>query len=185
MKTEELSYLSSNGVDTIKASLWTEDANSPQAVLQIVHGMSEYIGRYERFASFMAENGFAVCGNDHLGHGRSAATPDRLGFFAPQNGADYLVEDVHLLFLRLKERFPGRPVFLLGHSMGSFITRSYITRYASGLSGYVCSGTAGPNPLGGVAARLAELEVRRLGPRGRSKFFHKLTFGGYNNRYCV
>ncbi len=183
IQTEELSYFSTDKTDTVKATLWFNPVSPPKAVLQITHGMNEYIGRYREFAEYLAENGFAVCGNDHLGHGRTAPSDEKLGYFAPRDGHRYLVEDVHELYLLMRERYPDLPYFLFGHSMGSFITRSYITKYGGELSGYICSGTGGPNPLGKIAVVLAEAEIRRLGEFGRSTFLSNLAFGGYNKRY--
>lgn len=183
MAIEELSYFSTNKTDTVKATLWFNPDSPPKAVLQIVHGMNEYVGRYQDFAEYLVENGFAVCGNDHLGHGRTASSSERLGYFAPQDGPKFLVEDVHELYLLIKARYPDIPYFLLGHSMGSFITRSYITKYGDGLSGYICSGTSGPNPLGKVGILLAETEIRRYGEFRRSSLLNNMAFGNYNKQY--
>lgn len=180
--TQQLDYLSSNGSDTVHVLLWEDTSTPPRAVLQIAHGMSEYIDRYAEFAAYLAQRGFVVCGNDHLGHGATASSSEMLGYLSPKDGANYLVEDVHLLHNLLLARYPGLPLFLLGHSMGSFITRAYIAKYGEGLAGYICSGTAGPNPAVAISLLLADLEKRRIGELGRSEFLDSLAFGSYNKR---
>ncbi len=179
---QKLGYLSSNENDTVHVLLWEDASAPPRAVLQIAHGMSEYIDRYAEFASFLAQHGFVVCGNDHLGHGATASSSEMLGYFSAKDGASYLVEDVHLLHNILLARYPGLPLFLLGHSMGSFITRAYVAKYGNGLAGYICSGTSGPNPAVTISLLLAKLEKRRIGELGRSEFLDKLAFGSYNKR---
>jgi alpha-beta hydrolase superfamily lysophospholipase len=122
---------------------WKDDAAAPKAVLQIAHGMAEHSARYNEFATFLAEHGYAVYMEDHAGHGPNAKIK---GFFAEKHGWLSVVNDIKSLMDEAKAANPGLPVFLMGHSMGSFLSRSYITRYADGLSGVVLSGTMGPNP---------------------------------------
>lgn len=184
ISTLDLSYLSSNKIDTVHAMLWFDDNHSPKAILQIAHGMTEHIARYNEFASFFVQRGFVVCANDHLGHGATAPSPDALGYIPKRNGADYLVEDVHLLRKLVQARYRNLPVFLLGHSMGSLITRSYIIKYGEGLSGYICSGTSGPNPLSRIAMIMADLELLRIGAYGRSTILDRLAFGNHN-KHCT
>lgn len=177
MNYEEFTYPSASGTDTIAASLWTPSLQNPKGILQITHGMCEHMGRYETFAQFMARNGLIVCGQDQLGHGRTAESKESLGFFAEKNGHTYLVEDVRKLYKVISERFPGLPYFLLGHSMGSFITRKYVTQYADGLSGHICSGTAGPNPALGFGVWYASRQCRIKGPQSAGHAINKLIFG--------
>lgn len=182
MKYEEISFASANGVDTVAASIWIPDMQQPKAILQIAHGMCEHMGRYEDFAQFMARNGFVVCGQDHIGHGRTAATDDDLGFFAEKDGHVYLVEDVGRLRGIISERYPELPYFLLGHSMGSFITRQYITKHAKGISGYICCGTGGPMPILSIAIAYTKWQRMLKGSRARGYAVNKIAFGAaYKN----
>lgn len=180
--TQTIDFLSSDGHTTAKAALWQDDEVTPRAVLQIAHGMSEYIARYEPFAAFMTRQGYIVCGNDYLGHGETAPSPEYLGYIPPQGGAEFLVEDIHALYRFMHQRYPSLAYFLFGHSMGSIITRAYITKYGSELTGYICSGTVGPNPALAVAIPLARREVRRKDPFARSNFLDRMAFGRYNKR---
>ena len=179
---EELRYPSSNGRDTIAAQLWYDDAAQPLGIVQIIHGMDEYMGRYESFARFLVSNGYAVCGNDHAGHGKSAGA-DGYGYFADKHGDRVLVEDVHTLNGLIMRRFTGLKAVLLGHSMGSFICRSYITRYTDGLAGVILSGTAGPNPLVGFGLFLSRMIMLFKGAKYTSPLLNKLAFGHYCDRY--
>ncbi len=175
------SFKSSNGSDTIFYDLYRPER--PRALLQLSHGMCEYIGRYAPLADFLAREGFVVFGNDHLGHGRSAASEADYGYFGSSDGWRHMVEDLHLLNGLIRADFPGLPCFLLGHSMGSFLARAYLARYGSGLAGAIICGTSGGNPLLPIGRALTALTIRTKGERHRSPFIQKLMFGQYNCRY--
>lgn len=180
---EEFTYPGADGVHPIAATLWKPDG-PPCAVLQICHGMSEHIGRYRWFAEQMAARGFAVAGDDHLGHGRTASSREELGYFGPKDGYFHMVEDEHGLRREMEKRYPGLPYFLLGHSMGSFLTRLYVSRHGQGLAGYLCCGTSGRNPLVKPAILLADLMILLRGGKVRGKFLDKLAFRDYNKRFA-
>ncbi len=152
---------------------------APKALLVIVHGMAEHSGRYGPFARYMAEKGFAVYMNDHAGHGRSAQIK---GHFADQDGWACVVKDIDALIAQAVEAHPGLPLLIMGHSMGSFLTRSYIARYSRPLAGCVLCGTMGKNP--GVAAGklVAAMQMRLMGPRSSGKKLNSLATAGYNRR---
>jgi alpha-beta hydrolase superfamily lysophospholipase len=179
---EELRYPSSNGKDTITAQIWYDDAVSPLGIVQIVHGMNEYMGRYEDFARFLTQNGFIVCGNDHTGHGKSKGE-DGYGYFGDKDGNLVLVNDVRAMNDLIAKRYPRLGVVMLGHSMGSFICRSYITKYGGELSGIILSGTAGPNPLASIGLFLSRAIMLFKGPKHKSAFLNNMAFGHYNDRF--
>lgn len=146
MVREDFSFDSRDNKTKLHAAIWIPDGE-PKAVVQIVHGMAEHIGRYEDFAKFLAEKGFVVVGDDHLGHGKSV-TDGKYGFFCSQDPATVVVRDVHRLKKLTQERFPGIPYFILGHSMGSFILRNYLFRYGKGIDGAIVMGTGMvPKPI--------------------------------------
>ena len=182
MNQTEWTYQSSDGTHTIYATIWTPE-EAPVGVVQICHGMVEHMGRYEWLAGQLCAHGYAVCGDDHLGHGRTAAAQEDLGFFGEQDGVRHLVEDEDRLRREMEGRFPGLPFFLLGHSMGSFITRNYVARYGEGLAGYICCGTSGPNPLSKFAILLAGFTVAVAGPRRPGKLLNRLAFQNYNKEF--
>ncbi len=143
-----------DGKTQIHAIEWAPDG-APAAVLQIAHGMVEFIDRYDRFARFLADNGVAVVGNDHLGHGESVNSRDDLGFFAVANmnpkqlstyGNSCVIGDMYTLQQSTMEKFPGVPYFFLGHSMGSFLARQYIQLHADELRGAIIMGTGQQSP---------------------------------------
>ena len=174
---------SSNSINRIHAVRWLPDSGEPAAVLLIAHGVAEHIVRYDPFAQHLAENGIAVYGNDHLGHGGSYSTDSEKGFFAEEKGWGFVVRDMHRLADIARSEFPDVPVFLLGHSMGSFLARTYLIKYPGELDGCILSGT-GWQPAAVCAMGLAvcKAEKARLGPRGRSGLVNNLCFGGYNKR---
>ena len=138
---KEAYFISSTGVNKIRCNIWEDDEQDKKAVFQIAHGVSEHIDRYDDFARFLASNGFVVCANDHLGHGKSVESLDDLGFFAEEDGDLRMIDDMHILTLIMKKRYPGLPYILFGHSMGSFCARSYAAAFGTELSGLILCGT--------------------------------------------
>ena len=176
------SFLSADGKSSIRVRRCAPDA-PPRAVIQLTHGIAEHVERYDAFAAFLAGHGFLVVANDHLGHGKSVASAEDLGFFSPVRGWDMVLSDMRTLYAQTQAEHPALPYFLLGHSMGSFLVRSYLCKYPGGLAGAVISGT-GQQPgfilTAGKAA--GKLEIRRHGPQYRSKFLNDMAFGSYNKR---
>lgn len=159
-------------------------AGSPRGVVQIAHGMAEHSGRYERFATALTDAGLAVYAQDHRGHKGTAGTHENEGHLADRDGFTVLVDDLATITELIREEFPGLPIVLFGHSMGSFLARAYAAKHADtadGLAGLILSGTAGdPGPLGIVGAALAGLQGRLRGRRHRSGLMNMLSFGQYN-----
>ena len=136
--------------------LWQTDAPC-RGVIRLVPGMAEHIARYDRLARALCAAGYTVAGHSHLGHGEDARE-DELGFFGRKDGWDHLVEDVHAAHEMLLHRFPGQRFAILGHSMGSFVTREYLLRYGGDLTAAVICGTGWfPGPLCSVARAAAAL----------------------------
>lgn len=152
-----------------------------RAVFQICHGMCEYIGRYEPFIAFLNSRGFLVIGHDHMGHGGSAATAEELGYFG-ENGAETLVLDTHAVSVYAGEHYPDLPLILMGHSMGSFVTRAYLERFGKELDGCIIMGTAGPNPGAAAGIAAARLIARTRGAHYRSSTLQRMAFGSYNRK---
>jgi alpha-beta hydrolase superfamily lysophospholipase len=160
-------------------------ADEPKAVVQIAHGLAEHAGRYERLAGALTAAGYAVYANDHRGHGRSARSPDDLGFFAAHDGWSRCLDDLWRLNRRIAADHPGLPIVLLGHSMGSFMAQQFIAQHGEVLAGAVLSGSAGkPAPIAAVGKLVARIERLRLGPRGRSGLIHAMAFGAFNKPFA-
>ncbi|MFR5602540.1 MAG: alpha/beta fold hydrolase [Lachnospiraceae bacterium] len=183
VKVETCYLPSSDGKSQLHMMHWSGDC-PVKAVLQISHGMIEHIGRYDEFARTLAEQGIAVAGHDHLGHGKSS-NPEDFGFFAEENGHSCVIKDIHRVSLRIAHLYPDVPHFILGHSMGSFFLRRYLTVYGQELSGAVIMGTGDqPSVLILAGLILSSLVGRIKGPRYRSPFLHNLVLGGYNKNFA-
>lgn len=178
--TRHVTFLSHNKINRISGVIYIPEG-TPKAILQISHGMCEYIGRYDSFMGYMAQQGFIVAGNDHLGHGDSSEEAD-YGFFGEKDGYIHFIEDLHQMTVIVKQEYGDLPCFLLGHSMGSFIARLYLSKYGSELDGAIICGTGGPNPMAGIGIRLAGRTCRKKGPRFRSKVLDKMAFGSFNKK---
>lgn len=178
----EGNFTSSSGQSEIFYTKWTA-GDAPKCILLIAHGMAEYIDRYDDFASFMAKSGYAVYGEDHLGHGRSAAVDNDLGYMAKKDGGRYIVEDMRRLMDIAKKENAGLPVILMGHSMGSFVARAFCARYSDEIDGAIFMGTSGPNPMAGAGLFLINILSLFKGERHRSKFVDNMAFGSYNDKF--
>lgn len=155
----------------------------PSAIIQISHGMCEYIERYEEFANFLCGEGFLVCGNDHLGHGNTAQSDDDLGFMAERDGYKFVLRDLRKMTEIVRAEYPDLPLILLGHSMGSFFARLYLSEYPECADAAIISGTAGPESPTAAGKLLAKINMLFFGARNRSRLIHKIAFGNYSKRY--
>ncbi len=156
----------------LAAYQWTPKGEV-RAVLILVHGMSEYMGRYDEMAAYLNTKGILVAGIDLLGHGRSAQSPDEFGYFCERDAATVVVRDVHRLKKTVQDKYPGVPVFLFGHSMGSYIARNYIERYGTGIQGVIIQG-------GGEESTLK----LKLG-KAFAIFMGKMKGDHYRSRLCT
>lgn len=184
---KDFTYPSTNGKTQIHAIEWRPDGEI-KAVLQIAHGMAEYIDRYESFASRLNEHGILVVGNDHLGHGKSINSEDELGYFAEKDGNKAVLEDMHTLTQLIKKENPNVPYFLMGHSMGSFYTRQYIGAnngaYGRELSGAIVMATNYQAPfVVGAGKFLTRVIALFHGWNYRSKFVDSISFGANNKKF--
>ena len=183
--TLQFRFPSADGEHEYFAKLWLPDEGSPRAVVQLVHGVAEYVERYDSFARFLTGHGFAVCGEDHLGHGRTAEADGSYGWFADRDGWSLVTADVRSLRQRMGERFPGIPYFLLGHSMGSFLTRTYLCRYPGTVDGAILSGTGQESaPLIFFGRLLSGAIARLRGSRHVSPLIHGMSLGAYNRKFA-
>ena len=167
----------SSGEGEIFSRSWVGE--EPRAVLELVHGMAEHSGRYDHFARFLAERGFAVYANDHAGHGMSAR---KQGYFAARDGWACVVRDLDALMDQAAKEHPGLPLLLMGHSMGSFLSLSYLARFGQRLAGCVLCGTMGENPGVKPGKALAGLQCRLRGPQSPGRLLDKIATGSYNSR---
>lgn len=183
MECKEFYFKGKEGLD-IHFYKWTSEDVNPKAVVQIAHGMSETAIRYENFAEKLTENGYIVYINDHRGHGLTAKTLDNVGYLAEEDGFTCLVEDMNTFTNIIKEENPDLPIYLFGHSMGSFASQRYIMEYGSNLAGLILSGSNGKHGIVlKVGAFLANSECKKHGRKYRSKILDNLIFGGNNKGF--
>lgn len=176
-------FNSSTGKNKIHARMCVPDA-VPRAIVQIIHGIAEYIDRYDEFMSFLADNGIIAVGTDHLGHGKSIESEEQTGFFAYDNGWDYAVRDEEVLRLAMHENYPELPIIVFGHSMGSFMARTLLIRYPDAFNAAIISGTGNQGAAlvnGGLF--MGNLVTGLKGAHHYSKFLNNLAFGSYNKIY--
>ena len=172
-------FPSTNGKNKILARICTPD-KPPKAVVQIAHGIAEHISRYDPFMFFLAENGYVAVGNDHLGHGLSAENEDGLGIFDTQNGWTYAVDDMKALRDQVRQEFHDIPYIFFGHSMGSFLTRTYLIRYPDQYDAAILSGTGQQSPaLINASFFAANLLTLLRGPGADGKLLNDMAFGSY------
>lgn len=179
----EITFPSSDGKNKVFAEIYTPKTVSAKGVIQLSHGMVDYVTRYTELAQYLTANGYIFAGNHHLGHGKTAAGEEDFGYFAEKGGVDFLLRDLHSMNKQLRAMFPALPVIMLGHSMGSFLARLYAERYPHDIAGLIIHGTSGPNPLIPFGKLAVALRRMSKGDRYRSSFITKMAFGSYNSHY--
>ena len=179
MRTEY--YFGSAGAGKIRACVW-KPAGHPKAIVQLVHGIAEHVGRYHDFACWLNDQGIMVVAEDHMGHGRSIGLEGIQGYF--HGGWFAAVEDTYALLKKTMADHPGVPYFLFGHSMGSFMARTILARHPeSGISGCIICGTAWqPKALLNAALPMAKLACVGGADKKPSPALQTLMFGTYNQR---
>lgn len=181
----EYYFPSSNGRTLIHVDQWTPVGREIVGVVQIAHGVAEHARRYEAFAEYLCSHGFVVVANDHLGHGRSVIDGCPMVYFGEEQGWQHVVDDMEELRRRTARVFSGKPYFLFGHSMGSFLSRTYLIRYPGRVDGCILCGTGHMSPALVAGGKLvADREIKRLGRRAYSVKVDQLAFGAYNKRFA-
>lgn len=177
-----LEVKSTDNIHTLRGKIFIPDGEI-KGLFHLVHGMTEYIDRYDHLMSFLAENGYVVFGYDHLGHGRTAENDDELGFIAHREGWKYLVNDVAVFTKAVKKMYPLLPTILMGHSMGSFVSRLVAEKYKDEYNKFIFCGTGGPNPAASAGLVLIKILKTFKGEKHKSKFIYNIAFGSYNKRF--
>ena len=184
IKKQNFYFKSSNKETRVHGICWIPEDVKVRAVLQIVHGMVEYVDRYDDFARFLGAQGIVVVGDDHLGHGDSVASQEDWGYLG-DNGFECIVNDVRKIQKQFKKRFPGVPYYILGHSMGSFLTRYFLIKYGREVDGAIIMGTGYYSvPIAVFGKVLTQAVAAVKGWRYRSALVNKLAFGSYNKGFA-
>jgi len=174
-------WYDSKGAGRIHACRWTP-AGQPRAVVQILHGIAEFAQRYDAFAEYLTAHGFLVVAEDHMGHGQSINGEGIQGYF--HGGWFTAVEDSMQLMADTKAEYPDLPYFLFGHSMGSFMARTILSKYPDcGLAGAVICGT-GWQPAFALPALIKVVETicKKGDETSPNEKLQGLVFGGYNKK---
>lgn len=184
MKTETCTFSSTDGME-IYVYKWLPDNDDIKAVLQITHGSIEHALRYEHFGKWLTEKGIAVYIHDQRGHGKTAGEIENLSYFSKEdNGWDLAIEDIYTVTKTIKKEFPNKPVFLLGHSMGSFEVRDYASRYGNEINGLLLSGTSSDSFSQILQYKFGLIYIKGLikknGKEFRSEKAHNMAYGNLN-----
>ena len=165
---------------SLHVTVW-EPKSNPKGIVQIIHGIAEYTARYNQFAEFLSQHDYLVVGEDHPGHGYTAEEGE-LGYMT--GGWTGTVSGIHQVYEMIHQKYPSVPYYMLGHSMGSFLLRTYLFTYHTPLSGAIISGTGWlPSLILPLGAALCKEEALRLGDRKASTLLEKIIFGGYNKEF--
>ncbi len=180
---EKFVFDSANGIYKVHGKIMKPLNQEIKGVIQISHGMCEYIDKYDDFAEYMLNQGFIVAGHDHIGHGDSVNKSEDKGFFASKDGYKNLIEDLRKVTEIVKKAFPDKPFYLLGHSMGSLIARCYVAKYGNEINGLILCGTIGPQPLVKAGIKMANFIAEKKGERYRSKKIYDLSLDFANVKF--
>lgn len=172
---------SSNGKRDLSCYVYTPDG-APRGILQISHGMCDYIENYAKLAEYFCDRGFAVCGNDHLGHGNTAEDARDFGYFG-SGGYHTLVKDLRKMNKFIRASYPSLPLVMLGHSMGSFLARLYAVEYPDTADGFIFEGTMGFGSPTKAGQLLATAVAKSRGAHFRSKLLYDMSFRAYNAKF--
>ena len=181
----EFTFLSTDGKTQLHGMRWEPEGGSVRAVLQICHGVAEHIARYDAFARYLNGLGIAVVGHDHLGHGLSLPEGGAPVYFGEGNTWNTVVDDIYVLHQRIRLWYPDVPLCIMGHSMGSFLTRTYLIRYPGTVKAAVIMGT-GWQPKAVIAGGMAVAKAvgAVVGENGTSDLVTNLAFGAYNKLFA-
>lgn len=186
MIREDFHFLSKDAKTKMHGVRWLPDDGAVHGVIQLVHGMQEYIGRYEELAEFLTGQGFLVVGHDHLGHGQSVRDKQHLGYFCKPKPSDVLVADIYQVTAITKRGYPGLPYFIFGHSMGSYLLRKYLTVYSGDVDGAIICGTGSvPDTACHFGMAVCAFIAMFRGWHYRSNFVKKAAFGKSYASFCM
>lgn len=183
LEKREIYYnLSQNG--NIKGYQWIYPDKDIKGVLVISHGMAEHINRYDEFALELCNQGYTVFGHNHRGHKDSILTDDDYGYMNDEDNFNILVSDLLEIINKIKEQYPNLPLYLFGHSMGSFVSQRFVELYGNKIQGLIlCGSSKNPKILVNMGIFLSKMVMNIKGRRYRSKFINNIVFGSYNNKF--
>ena len=179
MEKKEFYYTSSNNINKIYAVKWIPEGKI-KAILQISHGVTEHINRYNELAKYLTDKGILVVGNDHLGHGK---TNGQRMYFGTSGSWNYIVKDIEKCRELITEEYKDIPYFMLGFSLGSFALRTHLIDYKPQISGAIIVGTGYSNNIEiALGTFMANQEAKKHGEENPTEKIRNLTFGTYNKK---
>lgn len=183
LEKREIYYsLSQNG--NVKGYQWIYPDSELKGIVVISHGMAEHIDRYDEFALELCNHGYTVFGHNHRGHKDSILTYEDYGYMNDEDNFNILVSDLLEIINKIKEIYPTLPIYLFGHSMGSFVSQRFIELYGSKVNGVIlCGSSKNPGFLVNMGIFLSKTVMNIKGRRYRSKFINNIVFGSYNKKF--
>lgn len=178
----KISYKSSYNRKILYAKLYIP-LKKIKGCVQIIHGLNEHINRYQEIMQFFAKSGYVCFGSDLLGHGKSVINKSDLGFFAQDKGYKYVISDTIKIFNIIKKKYPGKPMFMFGHDIGSFIAKLCASKYKNEINGIILSGTCSRKSYMPFAIEGFEHLIKKRGTHYRSNIFDKAIYNFYNHKY--
>lgn len=184
MTKKEFYFLSADKKTTIHAVRW-EPEGEPKAIIQISHGITEHMLKYEELAAYFTGHGFMVVGNDHIGHGLSIAEGAKPLYFGPEHSWNWAVEDMHTCQKMIKEQHPDVPYMMLGLSLGAFLIRTFLIDKPGEADGAILVGTGQTSaiPLS-LVKWIVKNEAEKVGEENSSPLIRQVSFGTYNKRFA-
>ncbi len=181
-EVKSVSVPSTDNIHILKGKMYIPHSEV-KGLFHIVHGMTEHIERYDVLMSYLAEKGYITFGYDNLGHGKTTDNDSELGFIAHKNGWKYLVDDIDTFETEIKKLYPDKNLYLMGHSMGSFIVRLAAEKFPENCKKLIICGTAGKNPLAPAGLALTGLIGLLKGDKYISRTVLNMAFGSYNKNF--
>lgn len=181
MKETTADFQASDG-KTIRVLKWSNDSAAPKAAVLIVHGVTEYGGRYRGFAQVLCDRGYVAYAPDHRGHGRTVESPEELGHYAENDGFQRIIEDLFELTAKIKSENPGKPLVIYGHSMGSMLVRLCVSQKGGDYDACILTGTMGRGPYG-FGRGLARILCALSGGTRRIAFLGDIAFGPFSRPF--
>ncbi|MEZ0536660.1 lysophospholipase [Caldicellulosiruptoraceae bacterium PP1] len=174
-------FINSHDNKRIYVYCW-ENVDKPKGIVQIFHGMAEHAGRYKDFAEFLNKKGYVVFADDHRGHGKTEDDEKMLGVIG-NDGFNKIIEDEYQILKLLIEKYSNLPIFIFGHSFGSFLAQEFLIRYGNELNGVIlCGSAAMTGPIVTLGRILTSLQRIFFGEQKKSRLMNTLSFGSYNKR---
>ena len=175
-------FKSSDGVTDIYCVKWS--VKNPKAVLQVSHGMAEFIDRYDTLAKFLNKEGIVVVGNDDIGHGNSVSKEKAPMYFGEKGSWTYALDDLHTLYKMTREEYPDIPYFVLGISLGGYLMRSLLINYSDLVDGAIIIGTSRVIPsVFKFGLFFANLLEKKHGDDAQNDLLYDIFYRTHNKKF--